>query len=868
MHKLAAPLVMLLVLLALSPAVMAKVPSGEDDAIYAAIIYPSGSYDVGSKVDVTVHVWDAGKYTTVDGVAVTAGFDFLNPHKVPMAEQATGRWKGNFTILQGDVQGLDQNQVSRLVPISAQVIKGGSTVEFPFASITLAEKATERLTVKGTMSPASSYGMPGETRTLTWEVRLGTTPVDAASAKVQVDGSADATPDRVATGTYRYTYTFPSGTHSASTDVSFRAEYKTADNRTLEAEDSSSLYLNFLHVWANRVMPVTTTGATFDLYVSNWTGRPVAGATVNLAYSYSDDDSKPMEKNLTASTDINGVARAELVYNDLGLKETSVDVGGNVSGQGKVQDVEFSLYVRSQNVNEPSPPNEEGFDVVSSKVPLFPFDKAVQYTGTAYWNAKALPSAKAYYYVTSPNAVLAASELTTGPTGALAVDFTTPQKGAETMMSLYAHFETGINDSVQTQYYTDDEYLMVSNLDLTSMQFSENLASALNTYHDDAVKVKVSTLKKGEPVTVTVSYSGAGEWESMVIVGNDPNPTSMAFVPEWTYWTRSLSNGFYSDTTEYKDGKWQGAIFIPTNLPEKNFFVYGGLVNINLDTTQISDLKEVIKINLVDGLEVGGTGGGGGGGGGGGLGGLLDSKVLGIPTLLFLIIIIVIVVAGVAAGVVIRRSKRAKPAPAAPGEPAAAAPAEEGPRFASGPGPAAPMPGYQPQPQYAPQPEPQAVYAPQQPQYPAQPQYAQQPAQPQQPQPQPQYAPQPQAQYAPPAVPAPQQAQYAPPPQPYPQQMQPQQQQWVPPPAPAPQPQQLYAPPPAPAPQPAARPPAPQQPPSATPRPAAAPAAAAAGAVSEMMTIKCQKCGTKLTIPRKRPIKVTCPTCGASGVLK
>jgi DNA-directed RNA polymerase subunit RPC12/RpoP len=861
MHKLAAPLVMLLVFLALSPAVMAKAPSGEDDAIYAAITYPAGSYDVGSKVDITVHVWDAGKYTTVDGVEVNVGFDFYNPHKVPMAEQATGRWKGNFTILQADIQTGSSSIDMRYVPISAQVIKGGTTVEFPFSSLDLATKATDRLTVKAAMGPASSYGTPGETRTLTWLVRLGTTLVDAAPATLQVDGTP-ATPAKVATGTYRYTYTFPSGTHSSSADIDFRAEYMTADNRTLEAQKSTSLYLNFLHVWAKRTVTVTAAGATFDLYVSNWTGRPVAGATINLAYSYDDDDSNQIEKNLTASTDSNGVARVELVYNDLGLEEYKVEVSGNVSGQGKVQDLEFSLFVRTQDLNAPSPPAAEGFDVQSSKVPLFKFDKAVQYTATAYWNAAPMPTAKVYYYIHSSNAVLAASELSTGATGALAVDFTTPQKGAASVESVYAHFETGINDSVQTQYYTHDDVFMVSNIDLTGMQFSENIASVLNSYHDDSVKIKVATLKKGEPVAVTVSASGVEDWQCMVIVGNDPNPASLGFVPEWTYWTRGVANGLYSDTTEYKDGKWQGAMFIPTNLPDKNFFVFGGVFNNNIDNTQITDLKDVIKINRVDGLEVGSSGGGGGGGGGGGLGGLLDTKVLGIPLLLFIIIIIVIIVAGVAAGIVISRSKRAKPAPEAPGEPVAAAPAEEGPRFASGPGPAAPMPGYQPQPQYMPQGEPPAVYAPQQPQYPAQPQYAPQPSQ--QPQPQPQYAPQPQAQYAPPPAPAPQQPQYAPAPQP-----QPQQQQWVPPPAPAPQ-QPQYAP--QPAPQPAARPTAPQQPPAAPPRPAAAPAAAApaaaAGTVSEMMTIKCQRCGTKLSIPRKRPIKVTCPNCGASGVLK
>jgi len=473
-----------------------------------------------------------------------------------------------------------------------------------------------------------------------------------------------------------------------------------------------------------------------------------------------------------------------------------------------------------------------------------------------------MQTAKVYYYVTSPNAVLAANELTTSASGALAVDFTTPQKGAASMMSVYAHFETGINDSVQTKYYTDDEVFLVSDIDLTSMQFSENLASVLNSFHDDAVKIKVATLKKGEPVAVTVSHTGLTDWDCQVIVGNDPNPASMGFVPEWTYWTRSLANGLYSDTAEYKDGKWQGAVFIPTNLPEKNFFVYGGLFNIDVDSTQISDLNEVIKINLVSDIAVGSSGGSGGGGGGSGLGDLLDSKVLGIPLLLLIIIIIVIIVAGVAAGIVISRSKRAKPSPEAPGEPVAAVPAEEGPRFVSGPGPAAQMPGYEQQPQYAPQGEPQAVYAPQQPQYPAQPQYAP-PGEPQA-----VYAPQ-QPQY--PAQPqyAPQQAQPQYAQQPQPQQMQPEpQQQWVPPPPPpAPQPARAAAPPPA---QPAARPPAPQQPPAAAPRPAAAPAAAAAapGAVSEMMTIKCQKCGTKLTIPRKRPIKVTCPTCGASGVLR
>jgi hypothetical protein len=828
MRRLAALALVLFLGLAASPA--AAQGESDGDALYSVITYADREYTIGSNVDIVVHVFESGHYTPGAAVELTVGPYYPNPRTVNVTEQGTGTWKGNFTIEQGDVTRYDQLGSGGFVMASAKITKGTAD-EYASTTIELAASEPEgRFTLSTRVSPASIYVSPGESRTVTWEARYNGNLVDASSVELSVDYDVVAPPQKTGVGTYQWSKTWSSATRSTDTYVELSATYAPSGGSELQDSESVSFYLTFMHVWAKRVGLATSTGATFDLYVSNRTGAALEGATVLLNYSYQDDDDEYIEKNLTASTDVNGMARATLSYNDLGLDQENVDIEGEVRAQGKVQSIEFQLNVRTIE-DKPPAPDTTGLDLVPAKDYYAQFDKPFTFSGVTYFHGDPMPSAKVAYYFATPYAVFALGNVTTQASGSMSVALTPPKKALTDPTRVDAHFEYGAPGGGDVQYYSDDEYIYVSSTDVTQLQQSESISAIITYYGDDDVSVKVAKLKKGEPVQVTVSYAGAdAQWQGMVLFGADPNPADLGLVPEWTYWTESMSSGLYMDRCEFSDGKFQGAVFVPQNLPDKQFYVIGAVMNTDIVPSELSDMRDYFKTNVVDGLEVGKSGGDGGDDEQGGLAGLMDKEFLGLPLLYLIIIIVVIAIVGLLAGWMVARSKRAKAAPAVE----AAHEEPHGPRFESGPGPAAAMPmqtySPEPQPQYAPQPAYQ-----QQPEYQQQAVYQQSAPQPQyqQPAPQPQYQ-----QPAPPPPPPP-----PPPAQPTPAYQMPQQ-------------------------QPAYRAPATAQPaPAPAPAPAVAPAAAAATAEG-MMTIKCQKCGTHLQIPRKRPIKVTCPKCGASGVLR
>jgi len=628
-----------------------------------------------------------------------------------------------------------------------------------------------------------------------------------------------------------------------------------------------------------------------------------------LDYSYYDDNSDWVSKSTNGTTDADGRATINLPYNELGDEATDVEIEGKVTGQGKEQRVSFDLRIRDET-EAPVEPEPLGFDVIPEKDQL-EFDKDVNLPATAYYDGDPHASSTVYWYAYTLNAVLNKGQETTKVDGTFSADFRTPAKGTKDPSYAFVHYESEIQDGA-TYFYEDTEDLYITSV--SGFDNINNPYDVLKTFKDGAVKISVDKLVKGKKVPVSITYSKATDrWMCAVILGNDPNPAEMGLVPSWTYWSTSFMDGAYGDICSYSgNGKFESSVFIPENLPSKDFYVAGLMMDQSaLDMIMSGgNYADFIKTNYIPGIDIGQSGTAGGEDSGL-IDRLMDPFILGIPLLYWIFILLIVVVLGIVVGTLSTRKREPRELDDVGLE------AAEGPSFDGGPGPSAmPMPG--PPPGYdqmqavpgqadygAPPPaappdfyqQPEAQYAaPEQPQYGAplqapetapppayetpapQPEYAPPPPEPQYapPPPEPQYAPPPpEPQYAPPPpepqyAPPPPEPQYAPPP-PEPQYAPP------PPPAPAAPPASAPAapPPPAPAappaPAPAAPPPpAPAAPPAPAPAPAVPPAAPAApaAAATGTMTIRCQKCQTTLTIPRKRPIKVTCPNCGASGVLR
>ncbi len=891
---------MLTVLLSPATAVL-----GDDDGYYMVITYGAGSYEIGDSVDVTVHVFDKAAYTdTIDNVTLEVGDQF---REIDLTMGETGRWQGSFEILEEDSE--ENFFGESYVLLDATGLVDETFVESAFSFLSLASAATDMkfLAINSVLEPPSVYMEPGETKTVTWRIYYDGTLVEPTSFELWLDeggSEVEVDPARESTGVYSYEYTMPSGPRSSAVSLEFDVEYVDGTD-TVYGNNQVYLYMNFLHVWAKKVA-VSATTASFDLYVSNGTGGPVEAAAINLDYSYYDDEYDYIQKTAIGTTDADGKAGIDLPYNDLGNLEEAVDIEGKVTGQSFEQGLVFTLQVRIVDDSEPDEPDEIGFDVIQHK-DTFGFDKDVNLPSTAYFDGEAHGSGTIYWYAHTLNAVLNKGSTQSSVQGDFSVDFRTPSKGENDPDSIMTHYETPIDEGGTDTFYEDTEYGFISSMSDPDF-LPDNPWDALEMFRDADVKVSHNKLEKSKDVPVTVQYSGANEdWQCMIMLGNDPKPSNMALVPAWTYWTESLTMGMYADMGDLDGNRWQASVFVPDNLPNKDYFIVGWVINqnelmANVFSLSISDYKDWVKTNYVAGIEVGESGSSGGEGGDSVLDNLMDTLILGIPLLYWIFIIIILAIVGVA----IARVAKGRGAAKAVGEPTLKP--SDGPQFEQEYGAAQmPMPDatydqMQPVPGQAEHAVPMAepAYAPPPA---AEPAYAPLPAA------EPAYAPPPAAEpaYAPPAAPQPEagapgvagaamagyavqqqaevpppqpeyQAPVAPPPAPGPVEQPP----MAPPPAAVPpQPQPGYAPPPpaaAPevpplAPAPMAPPPAAVPPPAAAPPPApAAPPPVAAPAPvadpSATMTIRCQKCQTNLTIPRKRPIKVTCPNCGASGVLR
>jgi hypothetical protein len=894
----------LMLAVVMSPAVFAE----DSDAYHLVITYPDQEYGVDDEVDVTVHVFEKASYASVDSVTFMVVDSEFDMREIEMTETGTGQWTGTFTIVEGDITDLG---FYKYVSMAATAEVESLTVEETAGTITIptTEEATETLGITSSMDPPGVYMGPGESKTITWEIRYNNQLVTPATLEGNVyegSGSDAFSPTQQSTGVYTYEYTMPNGPRSMEVDLNLDATYE-AGSDTVEGESDVDLFLNFLHVWAKKAA-VSATTASFDLFVSNMTGAPVEAAAINLDFYYEDDDFNDQMGSANGTTDVEGRATVDLAYNDLGDAATTVDIDGKVVGQGKEQALEFELRVRAEP-DDPPDPDEFGLDVIPDKE-MFDFDKDVNLPATAYYDGEPHSSGTMYWYAYTSHAVLNKGEETTNVAGDFSVDFRTPQKGTMDPSFLTTHFETPIED-VSTYYYDDSEFMSVSSF--ADIEEPDSPYDALRQFKDGAVKVSVNKLEKNKDIPVTVTYNDADEeWMVAVMVGIDPNPGNMGLVPTWTYWTTSMWTGAYGDLCSYDGSKFTANIFLPENLPNKDFYVSGLAVNQEGLMANLigGNFADYIKTNYVDGLEIGQAGSSGGDGGDGFVDRLMDDWIFGIPLLYWIFMLLMVVILGVVMGLLMTRKKPVKEI-AEPGlEPTA-----EGPSFDGGPGAAAmPMPptaydqmqpvageadyGAPPpvapaQPEYmAPETAPAAYEtppppaaaptpeygAPLPPAAPAQPDYAA-PAVPPEPA-QPDYAAPvapPATEYAapaPPVAPAPAEP-VAPPVAPPPAGIPP---AAVPPIADAPPPAAAppVAPPPAAPVAPDVPPPAPASPPAPAPAPApaapptaVAPAAAAPAAdPGATMTIRCQKCQTTLTIPRKRPIKVTCPNCGVSGVLR
>jgi hypothetical protein len=672
----------------------------------------------------------------------------------------------------------------------------------------------------------------GESRTIVWECRYGGSLVDCDIDLAIYSGMGydEYTPDRVSTGVYRYTYTHPADSNE-STYVVFNldAAHTADDGRVSEDFDYHVIYHNTMIIWAKSVK-YTETGATFDLYVSHMDGKPAGGSFVEVEVDYSKENETWWDEDIyNATTDIDGVARLEIVYDDMAEDEYYVEIEGTVTWREITQEVAFNFVTRDPPDEGPWEPPEYGLHVEPERT-NFDFDKSYTYQATAYLTGEVLMEEPVYCYLVTDHDVVAHTNTTTGADGKLSFDFSTPKKGQDDYVSGDAGFKCRDEGSIYSPYQTERSWFSIGQMDLDEEDGS--FMEAMEGYRTDELSLETDKVEKGKSIGVRYNHPDVGEtWDGVIILGNDPNPKEPGRMPLWTFWSSTNNKGsspyngggFYYEQCERKDGQWRCTIMIPENMPDDGYFLWA--YTYRTDTWDFN--RENMKTNLVS-LKVGEAANSDTDDDGPGIAGLSWPMLMAIVVLVIIILV----------GVVMMRRRKTEEAPPVGLAPSGLPPAEVSQETPSGWHPQEPPAQVPPPPEQAYQPPPEQAYQP-----PPEQVYQPPPEQAYQPPPEQAYQPPPEQAYQPP----PEQA-YQPPPE----------QAYQPPPEQAyqPPPEQAYQPPPE---QAAPPPPAEQAPPSA-------PVDQAIAAAT--MMIRCQNCDTAMQVPTTRPLDVTCPSCGISWTLR
>jgi len=585
--------------------------------LYACLTYPPGTYGVGDRIPITVHVLLDEEYTSVDDVKVEIASQTANSREGSVEEVEMGRWRGEITVRESDSEdGVAVDGPGSYIRIGIDVVIGTRYKAF-INLIFLEHKDIDQLVLVPSMERATRYVRPEETRTITWLSYYKGELIDMEKRYLDIRYAdvhlRDLETERVSKGTYRYTFKAPSSNESLVIDISFSGVYTTVDNETVYDESITefNLFLNFFHVWAHTVGEVTGGRAVFDLFVSDVWGNPIELADVLLEFSYNGDGGRRVSRSTGAVSDGDGVARVTLDYADLHPAHYIVWVEGTVAAQCRTQHLEFEFTARlptgfTQDMGGPD------FGVMCTSPMPVSFGRECTYEGRVYWNGTPLPGQHIFYDVRTPYDLVAHGTLVASPVGDISFKFRTPEKPPYPFMRLGIRFWTMLEMIAEPDYSFYEVEMFVTEKGTTYPGGLMDL-SILASSVDPEMRVDVGVLKEGSSTGVDIVHPDADQcWSGTVSITGGSDGPVQPLVPTWSYWTMGPRVGTYTDAAVYDEGKFNGSVFIPKGLPSEDWTVIAMLNDEAHMQYGVIDYAECLKFQMVTGLKVGSGGSAGG----------------------------------------------------------------------------------------------------------------------------------------------------------------------------------------------------------------------------------------------------------------
>jgi hypothetical protein len=550
------------------------------------ITYPYGEYEIGSEVDVTVHVFNYGQYCDAQEVLLIVG---EGDREIGTTRQGPGMFTGMMVIEEKDISPIYQVEVSSNV-------RTGDVWETPMG-VTRIETVYRRAFEIETVLPEFINHWPVQGETVHYDVYFTfmDEPVDPDPGTLDVDLSprswAYGDLSRISTGHYNGSFRVPEGlTESVTSSLLVEGEY-TWGNFTFKRNIWVSFFVDMIHVWCQKER-ADTTGTTLNLYVYDDDMGAIGGAEVELSYTLNtlvDGVYEDFSDTMEGITDSHGTVTFELEYPRIDPLQPWVRINGHVLGESLRQDFTTSIHImENPTVRRSGDPSLEL--MILNELPL-PVESNENLMLVLKSDHDPVSGTDVGYTVSTDQQVVASGTATTDNDGQFEVPVVTPGIGSK----------LGYGSLMEMRIFVERDG-QIEHVDLT-ITCQHNLSGFLEWY-DDQTMIELEQSAPGANISVNIvdsqtDDSGDAAWLAW---GLGPIEWDAYYLPLDKNWTKVSPGTMFGAMMVVpgtsSEGRYTADINIPDFIPEGSELYVVGVI-------EFQDSGKVIRrMAFIDGFPI------------------------------------------------------------------------------------------------------------------------------------------------------------------------------------------------------------------------------------------------------------------------
>jgi len=527
------------------------------------VTYPYGDYMVGSTVEITVNVFNAGERFDPYNVDL----EVRDGHVIDLVRSSKGTYVGNLSIEWDDLS----DYLGIYLEASASV-----PTETVYDTVLL-DTVYSRFSVSLIwLQPAEGDLRPGTQVVLEAQTMWNGTFVDPDVGSLRIGfhrtdiewptDPPELKATRVGVGRYRASYTIPDYlTASAVYEVGASANLTvynepppTNEKYTLHTGAWRYYSMDLMDVWAH-TREADLERQVVDLHVRDPDGEPVVGADVRLEYAYRDQGWDQVTlSSFNGSTDENGTVSLEINLPSVTFDPYYFLIEGNVTSLGMVQTIDQTVLVSRNPFIDWSMPGAMSIDLLRESIDRQ--EGSISVTNVARYEGEAMIGTDVYVYVVTEYGVLSYTTVDTGSTGEFELEFPLPplmEYGAFPESFPNAHYHALVNGSWSSDtdtYGLGSLYPLDRSRPLNEPPMALDVGAA---YQGGELRFEFSN-----PLADGVEEVGTAIWGIMEY----PNVTQRSAVWElWNPWPAHAVGGYVA--CEWDGERYMGAIPVPEFLP-------------------------------------------------------------------------------------------------------------------------------------------------------------------------------------------------------------------------------------------------------------------------------------------------------------